>query len=424
MPTHSVLKDNRPLFFLMIVVFITHLGSYLVLPVLPILLKVETGLSAAQIGFTLAIISIFMQSGSVVGGILADRTGRRFIISLGAFIRAAGLLGFAYFSSYPFVLLTAAVSGLGLGLNAPSTKAFISSLVKEDMRSTAFSLRGIFANMGMALAGLTVFALFTGHSRLIFITAAVIYLSASAISWFFLPAGCGDEHCGQVKWKDYKQALRNIPFLVFIAATIFVWALYVQFALVLPLRAENVLANGKDISIIWTINSVTVILVQTVVTKNIIRHIHPLTSVGLGSICIGLSLGSLFFANTLFFFVFAGLVFIIGEMLLMPTLDTAISQLAVARFLGMFFGLASVFTGIGEAAGNFIGGRLFELSAGGERITPYVVYVIAGFSIFLGMQLLRRWNPLSVIEPPKHKHLASSPGTESATSHPNPIKEG
>jgi hypothetical protein len=93
-------------------------------------------------------------------------------------------------------------------------------------------------------------------------------------------------------------------------ATIFVWALYVQFALVLPLRAEDVLKNGKDISIIWTINSITVILVQTLITKNIIRKLHPLTAVGMGTICIGLSLGSLYFASTLFFFVFTGLIFI------------------------------------------------------------------------------------------------------------------
>jgi MFS family permease len=423
MPTHSLLKGNRPLFSLLVVVFITHLGSYLVLPVLPILLKVETGLTAAQIGFTLAVISIFMQVGSVIGGVFADRTGRRFIIALGALIRAGGLIGFAYFSTYSLILLTAAISGLGLGLNAPLTKAFISSLVKADMRSTAFSFRGIFANIGMAIAGLTVFALFTGSSRFIFITAAVIYLGASVISWFFLPAGCGDENCGEVKWSEYRQALKNIPFLVFVIATIFVWALYVQFALVLPLRAESVLSNGKDISIIWTINSITVILTQTLITKNIIRNIHPLTSVGIGTICIGSALGSLYFANTLFFFVFTGIIFITGEMLIMPTLDTSISQLAAARFLGMFFGLASVFTGIGEAIGNSIGGRLFEVADGGQSAVPYVTYVIVGFVIFIGLQLLRRWKPLSIIQPPKLMPTAA-PNTESSTSHPNPINEG
>lgn len=423
MPTHSILKGNKPLLSLLVVVFITHLGSYLVLPVLPILLKTETGLTAAQIGFTLAVISVFMQVGSIIGGVFADRTGRRFIIALGALIRAGGLIGFAYFSTYSFILLTAAVSGLGLGLNAPSTKAFISSLVKADMRSTAFSLRGIFANIGMAIAGLTVFSLFTNNSRLIFITAAVIYLGASMLSWFFLPPGCGDENCGEVRWSEYRQALKNIPFLMFVIASIFVWALYVQFALVLPLRAENVLANGKDISIIWTINSMTVILVQTLITKNIIRNIHPLTAVGLGTICIGLSLGSLYFANTLFFFVFAGLIFIMGEMLIMPTLDTSISQLAAAKFLGMFFGLASVFTGIGEAIGNSLGGRLFAFADGGQSAVPYVAYATAGIGIFVGMQFLRRWKPLSIIQPPKLTPTAA-PNTESATSHPNPIEEG
>jgi MFS family permease len=422
MPTHSVLKGNRPLLSLLAIVFITHLGSYLVLPVLPILLKAETGLNAAQIGFTLAVISVLMQAGSVIGGVLADRTGRRFIIGLGAVIRALGLLGFAFFTAYPMILLTAAVSGLGLGLNAPSTKAFISSLVKEDMRSNAFSLRGIFANVGMAIAGLTVFVLFTDNSRLIFITAAVIYLVAAVIGWFLLPGGCGEDDCGKVKGRDYKQALRNIPFLVFVGATIFVWALYVQFALVLPLRAESVLKNGKDISIIWTINSLTVILVQTLITKRIIRNIHPLTSVGLGTLCIGLSLGSLYFAQTLYFFVFAGLIFIAGEMLIMPTLDTMISHLAAARFLGMFFGLASVFTGIGEAIGNSLGGRMFSMSDGGKAMTPYVVYLVAGLAILLGLQLLRRWKPLNVIQAP-NEELSAAPNVNSASSHPNPIEK-
>ncbi|WNB91815.1 MFS transporter [Bacillus sp. NEB1478] len=424
MPTHSLLKGNKPLLGLLIVVFITHLGSYLVLPVLPILLKKETGLSASQIGFTLAVISVFMQAGSIVGGILADRTGRRFIIAIGAIIRALGLLGFAYFSTYPFILMTAVFSGLGLGLNAPSTKAFISSLVKEEMRSTAFSLRGIFANIGMALAGLTVFAVFTDNFRMIFITAAVIYGLASIISWFFLPAGCSGGNCEPIEWGEYKKAIKNGPFLVFVIGTIFVWALYVQFALVLPLRADDVLKNGKDISIIWTINSITVILIQTLITKNIIRNLHPLTAVGIGTICIGLSLGSLYFASTLFFFVFTGLIFIVGEMMLMPTLDTAISQLSVARFLGMFFGLASVFTGIGEAIGNFLGGKLYSLTSGGTTAAPYITYVAAGFVIFIGMQFLKRWQPLNVIQPLKISQNTSSPKTESATSHPNPIEEG
>lgn len=60
------------------------------------------------------------------------------------------------------------LSGLGVGLNAPSTKAAIAALAsKEGNKTTAFSLRGIAANMGIAVAGLLTYFIL-GHPSLFF----------------------------------------------------------------------------------------------------------------------------------------------------------------------------------------------------------------------------------------------------------------
>jgi MFS family permease len=111
-----------------------------------------------------------------------------------------------------------------------------------------------------------------------------------------------------------------------------------------------------------------------------------------------------------------------GEMLIMPTLDTVISHLAAARFLGMFFGLASVFTGIGEAFGNSLGGTLYSFSDGGETATPYLAYVGAGIAVWLGLQVLKQWAPLRAIQSPAPL-LSEAPNIDSAAAHPNPIKD-
>ncbi|MFC0189962.1 MFS transporter [Fictibacillus aquaticus] len=406
--------NNRSLYVLLFIVFAVHIGSYLILPIMPIYLKNETGLSVGQIGFTLGVTSVFMQAGSVSGGFLADRLGRRFIIGLGAVVRAAGLLGFVFFKQYELILMTAAVSGLGLGLNAPSTKAFISSIVAKENQSRAFSMRGIAANIGMALAGLIVFFFLTGKSALIFITAAVIFAATGIISWILLPSGCGGDPCPDITVKDYREVFRNKPFLVFAAATVLLWALYAQFALALPLRAEKVLHDPKSISIVWTVNSLTVILAQTFVTSRFITKVHPMTAMGLGAGVIGIALGALYYASAFPYFILIGMLFVFGEMMIMPTLDTVISQLAAARLLGIFFGMASVFNGIGEAGGNTIGGQLLVYPS-----LPYAVYAVFGFVILAVMLMLKRWSPMRSLFQPENTET-SSPKTSTVTGHANP----
>ncbi|WP_207953201.1 hypothetical protein [Paenibacillus agricola] len=49
---------------------------------------------------------------------------------------------------------------------------------------------------------------------------------------------------------------------------------------------------------------------------------------------------------------------IIGEMLIMPTIDSTVSRLATAQMIGVFFGLAIFISGLGEGTGNYAGGRL------------------------------------------------------------------
>src|SRR5690625_6946755 len=80
-------------------------------------------------------------------------------------------------------------------------------------------------------------------------------------------------------------------------------------------------------------------------------------------------------------------------MLILPTIDSTISQLSKAGLIGLFFGLANVLSGLGEAAGNLIGGRLLEL---GTEISylPWLIYAISGVVIGLIVLVLIKWKPM------------------------------
>src|SRR5699024_12554046 len=108
---------DRTMLVLLIGVLLTHLGTYMVIPILPIMFSETIGLSLGTVGMLLATYSISFQFGSMFGGFLADRIGRRIGIGGGALIGAVGFGGLGLFSIFIPVLLSSGVAGFRHGFD-------------------------------------------------------------------------------------------------------------------------------------------------------------------------------------------------------------------------------------------------------------------------------------------------------------------
>lgn len=379
---------------LLLGVLLVHLGFYMVLPIIPLYLSLHKGLSAAQIGIVLACTSFSFQGFSLIGGLLADRYGRRPLIVWGAWMRGLGLAGFALAEGIGSFIAMSLLSGAGAGFNAPSTKAAISDLASTDKAKTnAFSLRGVAANAGMCAAGVITYFLLGGASSYVFYFAGALFAVAGVLSRVFLPKRIGFPGKRPAGRQTARQS--RLPFAVFAASLVLIWALYAQFALAVPLRASAVLSDPDAVSLIWTFNSLAVILLQTTVSRRILERTHPLFSLGMGVWLLGVGLGALHWAHSFAMLALCGLLFVVGEMMIMPSSDTAVAKFAGAAHGGLLFGLANFVYGLGEGLGNLVGGRLLETDM--LSTLPWGVY--AGFALLLGMWMitLRRWRPLGAL---------------------------
>jgi MFS family permease len=358
---HDFKQSDRTMKVLLLGVLLSHLAFYMVLPILPIFLKINEDLVITQIGVILAVSSFSFQGGSIMGGYLADRLGRRSIIVLGAFLRAVGLMGFGFSTSYWMFLVSAFISGVGGGFNAPSTKAAIAALASQsNNETTAFSLRSIAANIGTGAAGLLVYFILGGSSELIFYVAAAVFAVLGIVSWLWLPKNCGEQPCPIIPADSFLEILKNKAFLVFSLVSILIWALYTQLSLAIPIRASVILPDPSIVSLIWTINSVTVIFLQAPISRWLLHRIHPMNALALGILFIGAGLSSIYWTTDFTFLALSGVIFVIGEMLILPTMDTTVSRLASAQMIGVFFGLANFISGLGEGMGNYAGGLLLS----------------------------------------------------------------
>lgn len=377
---------------LLLGVLLSHLGTYMVVPLLPIFLKLHKGLTVAEIGLILAATPFSFQAGSLFGGWLADRVGRRTIIVAGAWLNAAALAGYAWFDSLWTLIGVSMLSGLGVGLNAPSTKAAIAAIASQHDQTVIFSLRGIAANMGIAAAGILTYFALGGPSDRIFYIASGLYLLLGATNGLLLPRGSLTQVRQTSLLHSYREVFRNRAFLVFSLATILLWALYTQLSLVVPLRAEMVLPNPGIVSLIWTVNSIIVIVFQTFLSKRFTARVHPLHALAVGSLFIGAGLGSVYFSTHFYGLLLSGILFIVGEMLIVPTIDATVSRLGTAQQIGMFFGVTNFVAGLGESAGKYAGSQL--LSNGAQSYIPYLAFVIAALAVGGMMAVLRRWKPM------------------------------
>ncbi|MFZ5814381.1 MAG: MFS transporter [Bacillota bacterium] len=377
-------------------ILLFHVGWYLLLPFFAVLFTTRRGLTPAQAGLLLAVQSFTLLAGSLVGGWLADRLGRRLTMVGGLLARGLGLWGLGFITGLPALLAAVGVAGLGGGLYGPAAKAGIAESATEENRPTAFAARGIAANIGVSLGPLAGGLLLPGGMGLLFGTAALLHLGLALLTWLFYreePAAASPPRGA------LREVLSDRSYLLFSLVTTLAWALFAQLMISVPLYAREILGLESSIGLLWTATSLTVILFQFLVTRFSTARLQPMTAMAIGTALLGSGLALVSQAGSFAGLLLAVLVFIAGEMLLMPTADSVVSTLAPKEMLGSYYGLATVVWGLGEGVGNLVGGSLMQYGLATRRIwLPWAVYALAalavsGLYLVLGRHLQRRAAP-------------------------------
>lgn len=366
---------KRDILLLLAAALIMHLASYIIIPIFPVILSAEKGLNAGQVGIIIGAGSLAFQFGSVIGGVMSDRIGRRITMVIGAAAQSAALFGYGVSSTFILILMFSILNGTGTGVYAPTLKAAIAAIASDsaDTRTTAFSLRGIASNIGVSIAGLLILYFSTKSSIIAFFTASSVFLALAVLTWVLLPKNCESRICPIVPPNSYLQIVKNKSFVIFALVSLLVWAIYSQLSLLLPLRANSVLQNGKIVGTIWTITSIIVIIFQSIISKYILQKINPFSSLMFGVLFLGAGLFFIGLSYNFLHLTLSAVVFLVGEMLMLPTTDSLTSQLANPELIGAYFSIAGLVSGMGTAIGNFAGGKLIDVYGVKASMIPWTI---------------------------------------------------
>jgi multidrug resistance protein len=130
-------------------VFFTRQGA--LNEILPLLGTDDLGLREGQIGLALTFVAIFQFMTVFPSGRLADRFGRKVVISPGCLVAAFSLVLMAQSQSYWFLLFSCLVMGVGIGLSGPTPSAYVADITPRESYGAAMGTYRAISDLGFVV---------------------------------------------------------------------------------------------------------------------------------------------------------------------------------------------------------------------------------------------------------------------------------
>src|SRR5262245_34357280 len=121
--------------------------SFILAPALIRSIEADFGQTDAGMGIWFLVNSLGYVTGSMGGGFLTERIGRRVVLTIGAILMAVGLTGFAIVPTWPLALLVAIPLGIGGGVLDGGSNGLILDLYSTS-RGRALNLLHLSFSLG------------------------------------------------------------------------------------------------------------------------------------------------------------------------------------------------------------------------------------------------------------------------------------
>ena len=368
------------------------LGFYALVPLLAYHLLHHLGLSIALTGLLAGIRSASQQGMMLWSGILADRIGHRRAICLGVLLRATGFAAFGVVDTVPGLVAASVLAGLGGSLFHPASYALYADLTPARHRTRAYAVRELASNTGFVLGPALGGVLAATAFPALCFAAAALFLLAGAITWLGLRP---DRHrSGTAERTSSIQRLRTVArdrqFRRFTLVSAATWALFSQLYLAVPVRVGQVLPGTMSLGLVYTTAALVMVAATVPLTRLAERHLHTHQTLAAGTLVLTAGLWLLGMLPGAAGVVTGVVVFTLGQVLLLPTLNGTVSQLAAPGAVASYFGANGLALSLGGLLGNLGGGWLLEFNHHSTRWVPWAIFAAWGLIAATLYQLIPR----------------------------------
>lgn len=339
----------------------------------------ELGASGPQLGIGYLVGALVAAVSGYLGGHLSDHYGRRRLMLLGWAVEAV------YF---PLFLLTDHRVLVGLGLMTlmgvagsiigGASQALVADLVPSERHEASYAAVRVAQNFGV-IGGPPVGALllWTGSWTALFLGVGVGALGGLAVAYRHLPARGAFTPERPPERGSFGVIVRDRPFLFFLVSGALAYFVYVAYEVVMGVTLVD--AHGFSPStwgLLLALNPIFVTFFQLRVTRWS-GGIPPAPKLALAMVLMGLPMLLLTTSVSVPLVAAVIVVFVIGEMLWVPTSQSVIAGLAPADIRGAYMGAFGSTAGVGFALAPYVAFQVRDSFGENEMWTMFAVLSVA-----------------------------------------------
>lgn len=384
----------RQFWVLVLGTFIDRLGGALMFPFFTLYITRKFDVGMTEVGVIFGLFSISSVVGSMFGGALTDRLGRKAMVIFGLVFSAftSILMGMVNTIELFFVVSL----GVGLFANAagPAQQAMVADLLPEGKRAQGFGILRVVVNLAVTIGPMIGGLLITQSYLLLFIADAIASSITAVIVYFALeetrpstPEDAPEQSIGQT-FRGYLDVLRDGAFLWFLGASALMVLVYMQMNSTLAVYLRDTHGIPEQwFGYILSLNAAMVVLFQFPLMRWI-EKFRPMTMMVVGTLLYALGFGMYGFTTTYVMFLLAMVIITLGEMLTAPVGQALVAQFAPEAMRGRYMAVFGFSWVIPSSVGPLLAGLVMDNAD--PRWVWYAAGII-GIVAAAAFALLARW---------------------------------
>lgn len=323
----------------------------------------ELGATSSQLGVAFLMAALIGIVTGYAAGHASDHVGRKPMILLGWIVLGLTFLAFAFVGDSVLAGL-ALMSGASVGgsIGGGADQAMVADLVPPERHEAAYASVRVASNLGVAFGPPIGGLLLIGrHWSFFFAGIATLCAVAIAVAVRFLPRRGAYTPTEPPTRGSLGVIRRDHAFLLFLLSGALAYLVYVAIETVLPVSATDTHGIAPSVwGFIVIINPLFVTLFQLRVTRWT-SGVPAAPKLVTAMLLMGGSFLLLIVNGSIPMFVLVIVVFVIGEMLWVPTSQAIVAALAPEDVRGAYMGAFGSTAAVGFALGPFIAFQLRDV---------------------------------------------------------------
>ena len=338
----------------------------------------ELDASGRELGTAFLIGAVLAAAAGYLGGHLSDHYGRRRLILFGWGGQVA-YIPFFLLVGDNLLLGLALMTGMGVfgSIGGAADQAMVADLVPTEKHEAAYASVRVAQNLGVTmgppLGGLMLFA---ADWAGIFIGVTLLSAIAASIAFRFLPSRGAYTPEHPPERGSAGVIARDKVFLLFLASGVLAYIVYVAYEVALPISLTD--THGLSPAawgFIVIINPALVTFFQLRLTRRV-SHIRAAPKLVVAMLLMGLPFLLLSVSAAIPVVMLVIAVFVLGEMLWVPTSQSIVAALAPADVRGAYMGAFSGTGAAGFALAPFFGLQVRDAAGDGAMWGMFAAFSI------------------------------------------------